>query len=64
MEPRAFADLVREFAAPADQDEETLLMELALEGLHQHSLVARDDLDGGGSFKDMLQDMLSAMDGD
>ncbi len=47
-----------------EEDFETLLMELVLEGLHQHSVIARDDLDGGVSFTDMLQQMLSGMDGD
>ena len=56
-------DLVRKHAAPADADEELLLMELALEGLHQHSVIARDDLDGRVSFKDMLKEMLAGMEG-
>lgn len=55
--------LVREHAAPADPAEEALLLELALEGLHQHSVIARDDLDGRVSFKDMLQEMLAGMEG-
>jgi magnesium chelatase subunit I len=42
-------------------EQQTLLMELVLEGLHQHSLIARDDMDGGASFKDMLKDMLAGM---
>jgi magnesium chelatase subunit I len=53
--------LVRDHGDPESPDEETLLMELALEGLHQHSVIARDELDGGVSFKDMLKDMLSGM---
>jgi magnesium chelatase subunit I len=57
-------DLVRKHAAPKDADEETLLMELALEGLHQSSVLARDDLDGRVTFKDMLKEMLAGMEGD
>jgi len=57
-------DLVRTHGAPADPGEETLLMELVLEGLHQHSVIARDDLDGKVSFKDMLKEMLAGMEED
>ncbi len=55
--------LVRETGAAAHADDETLLMELVLEGLHQHSVIAREDLDGGVSFKDMLREMLAGMEG-
>lgn len=54
-------DLVRAHGAPADAAEETLLMELVLEGLHQHSVIAREDLDGRTTFKDMLKEMLAGM---
>lgn len=55
--------LVREHADPADSTEETVLLELALEGLHQYSLIARDDLDRGTRFGDMLRDMLGEFGG-
>jgi magnesium chelatase subunit I len=55
--------LVRAHGAPKDAGEETLLMELALEGLHQCSAIARDDLDGRVTFKDMLKEMLAGMEG-
>jgi magnesium chelatase subunit I len=58
------ADLVRARGKPKDADEETLLMELALEGLHQCSVIARDDLDGRVSYKDMLKEMLAGMEGE
>ena len=58
------AEVVRRHAKPADAAEETLLLELALEGLHQSSVLARDDLDGRVSFRDMLQDMLAGMEGE
>jgi magnesium chelatase subunit I len=55
-------DLVRS-AGAATPEEETLLMELVLEGLHQSSVLARDDLDGAVTFKDMLKEMLAGMEG-
>jgi magnesium chelatase subunit I len=55
-------DLVRA-AGAATPEEETLLMELVLEGLHQSSVLARDDLDGAVTFKDMLKEMLAGMEG-
>jgi magnesium chelatase subunit I len=55
--------LVRAHGAPSGPAEETLLMELALEGLHQCSVIAKEDLDGRVSFKDMLQEMLAGMEG-
>ena len=57
-------DLARTRGAPRDAAEETLLMELALEGLHQASVIAREDLDGRVSFKDMLKEMLAGMEGE
>ncbi|HEU4394254.1 MAG TPA: hypothetical protein VFS92_01735, partial [Planctomycetota bacterium] len=57
-------EVVRRHAKPTDAHEETLLLELALEGLHQSSVLARDDLDGRVSFRDMLQDMLAGMEGE
>ena len=57
-------ELVRTHGAPADAAEESLLMELVLEGLHQHSVIARDDLDGKATFKDMLKEMLAGMEED
>ena len=56
--------LVRAHGNPADAAEETLLMELVLEGLHQHSVIAREDLDGRISYRDMLQEMLAGMEGE
>ncbi|MHC4821622.1 MAG: magnesium chelatase, partial [Planctomycetota bacterium] len=56
------ADLASSLGQAQDDAEKTLLMELALEGLHQHSIIARDDLDGTVSYQDMLKDMLSGMD--
>jgi magnesium chelatase subunit I len=38
-----------------------LAMEFVLEGLHQHSLIAREDLDAAVSYKDMLKTMFESM---
>jgi magnesium chelatase subunit I len=57
------AAVVRAHGAPADAAEETLLMELVLEGLHQSSVIAREDLDGGAAYRDMLREMLAGMEG-
>jgi hypothetical protein len=38
-------------------------MELVLEGLHLGSVIAREDLDGGAAYRDMLREMLAGMEG-
>jgi magnesium chelatase subunit I len=38
-----------------------LAMEFVLEGLHQHSLIAREDLEAAVSYKDMLKTMFESM---
>jgi magnesium chelatase subunit I len=38
-----------------------LAMEFVLEGLHQNSLIAREDLEGAVSYKDMLKTMFESM---
>ncbi len=50
-------ELTREHARPAGDDELHAAMELVLEGLYHHSLVAREDLESGVSYKDMLKAM-------
>jgi magnesium chelatase subunit I len=42
-------------------DELPLSMEFVLEGLHQNSLIAREDLDAAVSYKDMLKTMFESM---
>jgi magnesium chelatase subunit I len=54
-------ELVRTVAGARSPDDETVLMELALEGLHHHSVIAREDLDGGVSYRDMLKEMLAGL---
>ena len=57
-------DLARRHGAPKSPAEETTMMELCLEGLHQCSVIAREDLDGRVAFKDMLKEMLAGMQGE
>ena len=38
-----------------------LAMEFVLEGLHQNSLIAREDLESAVSYKDMLKTMFESM---
>ena len=52
--------LARRHLQPAD-GELPLAMELILEGLHQGSLIAREDLESGVSYKDMLKTMFESM---
>jgi magnesium chelatase subunit I len=42
-------------------DEVPLAMEFVLEGLHQNSLIAREDLEAAVSYKDMLKTMFESM---
>jgi magnesium chelatase subunit I len=43
------------------EEELALAMEFVLEGLHQNSLIAREDLEGAVSYKDMLKTMFESM---
>jgi magnesium chelatase subunit I len=43
------------------EDEVALAMEFVLEGLHQNSLIAREDLESAVSYKDMLKTMFESM---
>ena len=55
-------DLVRGHGAPKDEAEVGPLMELVLEGLHQFSMIAREDLEGGFlQYGDLLGNMLSQL---
>ncbi len=45
---------------PANDAELASAMEFVLEGLHQYSIIAREDITGGGSaFRDLLGDMMT-----
>jgi len=55
-------ELVREHGAPEDDSEVGPLMELVLDGLHQFSMIAREDLEGGFlQYGDLLGNMLSQL---
>ena len=58
----ALRDLVERTASPADDGELAALMELVLEGLHQGSLLSRDD-DGNNrrAYGDMLAQMARSL---
>ena len=53
--------VVDRHAEPADDAERAALMELVLEGLHQGSLLSRDDLDQGRVYGDMLAQMAESL---
>ena len=42
-------------------EEAGLAMELVLEGLHQHSMISKRDLDSTTSYRDMLKAMFDQM---
>ena len=42
-------------------EEAGLAMELVLEGLHQHSMISKRDLDSATSYRDMLKAMFDQM---
>jgi magnesium chelatase subunit I len=57
---------LKTFAAkhlPANNEEGSLYaaMEIVLEGLHQNSLLSKEDLDHGFAYGDMLQTMFSGL---
>jgi len=52
-------ELIERHFSDATTAEQTFAMEWALESLHQVSLIAKQSLDGGIRFADMLADMLS-----
>jgi magnesium chelatase subunit I len=50
------------YLEPAGAEEAAVAMELLLEGLHQHSMLSRERVDGARtSYKDMLKSMLSGL---
>ena len=56
-------EVVRSHAKPSGDGELAALMELVLEGLHQNSLLSRDDAeDGSRAFGDMLAQMARSLD--
>jgi magnesium chelatase subunit I len=55
------AGLAREYLHPADELEMGAAMEFVLEGLHQSSVLAKEDLEGRKIFLDMFQTMFSSL---
>jgi len=56
------AQLTARYLPTSNPEEAVVAMELALEGLHQHSMLSRERTDGSRtSFKDMLKSMLSGL---
>ncbi|MEZ6013482.1 MAG: magnesium chelatase [Planctomycetota bacterium] len=55
------AALVKKHTEPSDDAELAALMELVLEGLHQGSLLSRDDEDQGRVYGDMLAQMAKSL---
>ncbi len=56
-------ELASRYMKPQDNYELALAMELLLEGLHQNSLIAKEDLDSKSSYFDMLKVMFDQMKG-
>ena len=54
-------NVVDRHASPGCDAERAALMELVLEGLHQGSLLSRDDLDQGRVYGDMLAQMAESL---
>jgi magnesium chelatase subunit I len=59
---KGLPELAAKYLVPANATEAGVAMELALEGLHQHSMLSRERTDGKKTaFKDMLKSMLSGI---
>ena len=60
---KGLRELAVKYLAPRNAEEESVAMELVLEGLHQSSMLSRERTDaaGGIAYKDMLKSMLSGL---
>jgi magnesium chelatase subunit I len=59
---KGLAPVATKFLAPRSPEEAAVAMELVLEGLHQHSMLSRERVDGSGTaYKDLLKSMLSGL---
>ena len=54
-------ELATKHLRPEGDGELALAMEFTLEGLHQHSLVAREEIDSKVSYRDMLRQMFESL---
>jgi magnesium chelatase subunit I len=59
---RTLPQLAAKYLEPRNPEEAAVAMELALEGLHQNSMLSRDRTDDARTeYKDMLKSMLSGL---
>ena len=59
---RGLSALAEKYLEPGSAEEHAVAMELVLEGLHQHSMLSRERIDGSQTaYKDMLKSMLSGL---
>jgi magnesium chelatase subunit I len=59
---KGLAALADKYLSPGGPEEQSVAMELVLEGLHQHSMLSRERTDGSRTaYKDMLKSMLSGL---
>ena len=59
---KGLAALADKYLSPSGPEEQSVAMELVLEGLHQHSMLSRERTDGARTaYKDMLKSMLSGL---
>ncbi len=59
---RGLAPLAEKYMEATSAEEKSVAMELVLEGLHQHSMLSRERVDGARTaYKDMLKSMLSGL---
>ncbi len=59
---RGLKELAAKYLEPRGVEEHAVAMELVLEGLHQHSMLSRERVDGvQTAYKDMLKSMLSGL---
>ena len=55
------SELVKKIFNVNEEKDIALGMEITLEGLHQHSMLSKRDLDTGTSYRDMLKEMFGQM---
>ena len=54
--------IVEEHGQIKETEEKLLMMDFVIEGLHQHSMLGKEELDTGRTYSDMLGSMLGSMD--
>jgi len=63
MEVDGLTDLVNKHAPTDDEHARLAMMDLVLEGLHQHSMLSKDDLDENRTYTDLVGSMLGSLGG-